>query len=50
MQLCYPRAIQEIQDGVKDGFQNRFAAIMVVIMIYLCANYYSNSVLASKYT
>ena len=37
MQPCYPRAIQEIQDGVKDGFQNRFAAIMVVIMIYLCA-------------
>ena len=37
MQPCYPWAIQEIQDGAKDGFQNTFAAIMVVIMIYFCA-------------
>ena len=37
MQPRYPWSIQEIQDDVKDGFQNTFTAIMVVIMIYLCA-------------
>ena len=37
MQPRYPWSIQEFRDGVKDGFQNTFAAIMVVINIYLCA-------------
>ena len=31
---CLTWAIQEIQDGVKDGFKNTFVAEMVIIMIY----------------